>query len=163
MCSGAVLNKWAAKPRIIAKPLAGSDPRLASPLAAGTQYAANLRFSPAGRWSLKRILLYSLIGALVLCALPGIYAFVFGRIGKTEIKILATTLGVCFYHLRVGMRAVVVDPPTPASASQSSLGGKGSSTFSSSQAALCTKAGTGKRFSANRKGSLNWVTSDAAS
>jgi len=52
-----------------------------------------------GRWSLKRILLYSLIGALVLCALLGIYAFVFGRFGETEIKILATTLGVCFYSM----------------------------------------------------------------
>lgn len=52
-----------------------------------------------GRWSLKRILLYSLIGALVVCALLGIYAFVFGRFGETEIKILATTLGVCFYSM----------------------------------------------------------------
>ncbi len=52
-----------------------------------------------GRWSLKRILLYSLIGALVLCALLGIYAFVFGRFGETEIKILATTLGMCFYSM----------------------------------------------------------------
>ncbi|MBN2475877.1 MAG: hypothetical protein JXB62_14795 [Pirellulales bacterium] len=53
----------------------------------------------AGRWSLKRVLLYSVIGALALCALLGIYCFLFGQFGETEAKILATTVGVCFYSL----------------------------------------------------------------
>ncbi|OHB73193.1 MAG: hypothetical protein A2V70_07790 [Planctomycetes bacterium RBG_13_63_9] len=53
----------------------------------------------ARRWHIKRILLYSFIGALVVCAVLGIYAFLFGRFGETEIRILATTSGVCFYSL----------------------------------------------------------------
>ena len=51
------------------------------------------------QWSLKRSLLYSLIAALVLCAVFGIYVFLLGDFGQTEVRILLTTLTVAFYSL----------------------------------------------------------------
>jgi hypothetical protein len=51
------------------------------------------------RWSLKRSLLYSLIAALVLSAVFGIYVFLFGTFGDTEVRLLVTTLAVSCYSL----------------------------------------------------------------
>ena len=51
------------------------------------------------RWPVKRTLLGSLIGALVLSAMIGIYAFLFGNFGETEMKLLATTLGVSYFSV----------------------------------------------------------------
>jgi len=48
---------------------------------------------------LKRTLLRTLIGALILSALIGIYAFLFGDFGETEVKILLTTLGVSYFSV----------------------------------------------------------------
>jgi hypothetical protein len=51
------------------------------------------------RWSLKRCLLHSLIAALVLSAVFGIYVFLFGSFGETEVRILLSTLDVSYYSL----------------------------------------------------------------
>lgn len=48
---------------------------------------------------LKRTLLWTLIGALILSALIGIYAFLFGNFGDTEVKILLTTLAVSYFSV----------------------------------------------------------------
>jgi hypothetical protein len=48
---------------------------------------------------LKQTLLRVLIGALILSALIGIYAFLFGDFGETEVKILLTTLTVSYFSV----------------------------------------------------------------
>jgi hypothetical protein len=48
---------------------------------------------------LKQSLLRTLIGALILSALIGIYAFLFGNFGETEVKILFTTLLVSYFSV----------------------------------------------------------------
>jgi hypothetical protein len=48
---------------------------------------------------MAKVLLISVIGALVLSALFGIGAFLFGNFGETSMRILATTLSVSFYSL----------------------------------------------------------------
>jgi hypothetical protein len=48
---------------------------------------------------LKQTLLRTLIGALILSALIGIYAFLFGDFGETEVKILLTTLTISFFSV----------------------------------------------------------------
>lgn len=48
---------------------------------------------------LKQTLLRTLIGALILSALIGIYAFLFGNFGETEVKILLTTLTVSYFSV----------------------------------------------------------------
>ncbi len=53
----------------------------------------------ARRWSLRRVLLGSLIGALALSALVGIYIFIVGDFGETEIKILVTTLSLSYFSV----------------------------------------------------------------
>jgi len=50
-----------------------------------------------GQSSLKRALLYSLIAALVLSAVFGVYVFLLGDFGKMEVRILETTLAVAYY------------------------------------------------------------------
>jgi hypothetical protein len=50
-------------------------------------------------WSLKRGILHTLVVALVLSALIGIYAFLFGDFGETEVKILMTTLGISYFSV----------------------------------------------------------------
>ena len=47
--------------------------------------------------SLKRAFLQAIIATLVLTALVGIYVFLFGTFGKTEAKILGTTLTICYF------------------------------------------------------------------
>ncbi len=44
------------------------------------------------RWSLKRLLLHTVLGALVLAAV--VYVLLFGTFGKTEERILLTTLSI---------------------------------------------------------------------
>jgi hypothetical protein len=51
------------------------------------------------RHSIKRILLYMVVGGLVLAALAGIYVLLFGTFGKTEEKILLTTLGSSYFSV----------------------------------------------------------------
>ncbi len=48
---------------------------------------------------LKQTLLRTLIGALILSALIGIYAFLFGDFGETEVKILLTTLTISYFSV----------------------------------------------------------------
>ncbi len=48
---------------------------------------------------LKKLLLRTLIGALVISALIGIYAFLFGEFNETEVKILLTTLSVSYFSV----------------------------------------------------------------
>ena len=48
---------------------------------------------------LKQVLLRILVGALVLSALVGIYAFLFGEFGETEIKILLTTMAISYFSV----------------------------------------------------------------
>jgi hypothetical protein len=49
--------------------------------------------------SVKRLLLYSVVGTLVLAALVGIYVLLFGTFGKTEEKILLTTLSISYFSV----------------------------------------------------------------
>ena len=51
------------------------------------------------RWSLKRSLLHTVIGALVLSALVGVYVLLFGTFGKTEERILLTTLSISYFSV----------------------------------------------------------------
>jgi hypothetical protein len=51
------------------------------------------------RRSIQRILLYLVVGGLVLAALAGIYVLLFGTFGKTEQKILLTTLGISYFSV----------------------------------------------------------------
>ncbi len=51
------------------------------------------------RLSLTKALLGSLIGALCLSALVGIYMFVMGDFGETEVKILITTLSLAYFSV----------------------------------------------------------------
>ena len=53
----------------------------------------------AGKWSLKQVFLRTLIVALVGSALIGIYAFLFGDFGETEVKILLTTLSISYFSI----------------------------------------------------------------
>lgn len=53
----------------------------------------------ASRWSLKKALLCSLIGALALSALAGIYIFVMGEFTEGETKILVTALSLAGFSL----------------------------------------------------------------
>jgi hypothetical protein len=48
---------------------------------------------------LKQTILRPLIGALILSALIGIYAFLFGDFGETEVKILLTTLTISYFSV----------------------------------------------------------------
>ena len=45
------------------------------------------------------MILRMLIGALFLSALIGIYAFLFGDFGETEVKILLTTLSISYFSV----------------------------------------------------------------
>lgn len=51
------------------------------------------------RLSVKRTLLHTVVATLVLAAVVGIYVFVFGRFGKTEAKILVTTLTISYFSM----------------------------------------------------------------
>ena len=53
----------------------------------------------AGRWPLKQVFLRTLIVALLGSALTGIYAFLFGDFGETEVKILLTTLSISYFSI----------------------------------------------------------------
>jgi len=48
---------------------------------------------------LKQMLLRTLIGALILSAVIGIYTFLFGNFGETEVKILLTTLTISYFSV----------------------------------------------------------------
>ena len=48
---------------------------------------------------LKQILLRTLMGALILSAVLGIYAFLFGNFGDTEGKILFTTMAISYFSV----------------------------------------------------------------
>ncbi len=50
-------------------------------------------------WSLRRTMLQTLIAALALGALVGIWTFIFGSFSTTEVKILLTTLSVAFFSV----------------------------------------------------------------
>jgi hypothetical protein len=52
-----------------------------------------------GNYSIKRLLLYLFIGTLVLAALVGIYVLLFGTFGRTEEKILLTTLSISYFSV----------------------------------------------------------------
>ncbi len=49
--------------------------------------------------SIKRVFLHTVIATLVLAALVGIYVFLFGSFGRTEAKILCTTLTICYFSI----------------------------------------------------------------
>jgi hypothetical protein len=49
--------------------------------------------------SIKRVLLYSVVGGLVLASLIGIYVLLFGTFGETEEKILMTTLSISYFSV----------------------------------------------------------------
>jgi hypothetical protein len=49
--------------------------------------------------SVKRLLLYLVVGTSVLAALVGIYVLLFGTFGKTEEKILLTTLSISYFSV----------------------------------------------------------------
>jgi hypothetical protein len=51
------------------------------------------------RPSVKRFLLCLVVGGLVLAALAGIYVLLFGTFGKTEGKILLTTLSISYFSV----------------------------------------------------------------
>jgi len=53
----------------------------------------------ARKWALKQVFLRTLIVALVGSALIGIYAFLFGDFGETEVKILLTTLSISYFSI----------------------------------------------------------------
>ena len=53
----------------------------------------------AGKWSLRQTLLRALVIAVVASALFGIYAFLFGDFGETEVKILLTTLAISYFSV----------------------------------------------------------------
>jgi hypothetical protein len=48
---------------------------------------------------LKQMLLRTLMGALILSAVVGIYAFLFGNFGHTEEKILFTTMAISYFSV----------------------------------------------------------------
>jgi hypothetical protein len=52
-----------------------------------------------GNHSIKRFLLYLFLGTLVLAALVGIYVLLFGTFGRTEEKILLTTLSISYFSV----------------------------------------------------------------
>ena len=47
----------------------------------------------------KRFLLITMIASLVICALVGIYIFIFGNWDETEMKVFGTTQGVAWFSL----------------------------------------------------------------
>jgi hypothetical protein len=49
--------------------------------------------------SMKRVFLQAIIATLAVAALVGIYVFLFGTFGKTEGKILFTTLTICYFSV----------------------------------------------------------------
>jgi hypothetical protein len=49
------------------------------------------------RHSIKRVLLYMVVGGLVLAALAGIFVLIVGTFGETEAKILLTTLSISYF------------------------------------------------------------------
>jgi hypothetical protein len=49
--------------------------------------------------SIKRLLLYTVIGGLVLAAMIGIYVLLFGTFGRREVKIILTTLGISYFSV----------------------------------------------------------------
>jgi hypothetical protein len=49
--------------------------------------------------SMKRGFLQAIIATLILAAVVGIYVFLFGSFGKTEAKILGTTLTICYFSI----------------------------------------------------------------
>lgn len=51
------------------------------------------------RHSIKRVLLCMVVSGLVLASLVGIYVLLFGTFGKTEEKILLTTLGISYFSV----------------------------------------------------------------
>jgi len=53
----------------------------------------------AGKWFLKQAFLRTLIVALVASALVGIYVFLVGDFGRTEVKILLTLLSVSYFNV----------------------------------------------------------------
>jgi len=53
----------------------------------------------SNRLSVKRTLLHTVIATLILAALVGIYVFLFGSFGKTEAKILFTTLTISYFSM----------------------------------------------------------------
>jgi hypothetical protein len=57
------------------------------------------RESAVGNYSVKHLLLHLFIGTLVLAALVGIYVLLFGTFGKTEEKILLTTLSISYFSV----------------------------------------------------------------
>jgi hypothetical protein len=60
--------------------------------------------------AMKRVLLNILVGALALTALVGIYVFLFRSFGKTEAKILLTTVTICYFSVTsLGIRVQVVE------------------------------------------------------
>jgi len=53
--------------------------------------------SMMGGSSMKRIFLRAIIATLAATGLVGIYVFLFGTFGKTEAKILGTTVTICYF------------------------------------------------------------------
>ena len=53
----------------------------------------------AGKWSLKQIFLRTLVVAVVASASIGIYVFLFGDFGDTEVRILMTTLNISYFSV----------------------------------------------------------------
>jgi len=51
------------------------------------------------RHSIKRLLLYMVVGGLIVAALGGIYVLLFGTFGDTEVKILLTTLSISYFSV----------------------------------------------------------------
>lgn len=52
-----------------------------------------------GKWRLKQAFLRTLVVAFLASALIGIYAFLFGDFGETEVKILLTTLSISYFSV----------------------------------------------------------------
>jgi hypothetical protein len=57
------------------------------------------RETAVGNHSIKRILLCLFVGTLVLAALVGIYVLLFGTFGRTEERILLTTLSISYFSV----------------------------------------------------------------
>jgi hypothetical protein len=66
------------------------------------------------QWSLKQVLLRILIGALVLSALIAVSVFLFGDFGKTEAKLLLTTLSVSYFSITSLACAAAYEKKKPA-------------------------------------------------
>jgi hypothetical protein len=67
-------------------------------MAAGPSSKA-LSGAMTGGTSMKRIFLQATIATLIATGLVGIYVFLFGSFGKTEAKILATTVTICYFSI----------------------------------------------------------------